>query len=196
MSDQHRGTVCQNLPYHVGQLKVPMSELDQIDQFQQGLTEPLRKQFIWDPARQGPFQGLHKLISYATAYEVRLRSQSAIAEEETSQKPFQSSLVIRDQLPTRIPRTRRPAMQIRRGRQISILMLMLVCLHRSQTTSTGARCANIGTTSPHQCIPRTLLSTDTSTCQTTTCASTAAGPAVRPEAAQSSTGTRRKHPNR
>ena len=33
-----------------------MSELDEVDQFMQGLKEPLRKQCIWDPTRRGPLK--------------------------------------------------------------------------------------------------------------------------------------------
>jgi hypothetical protein len=66
-----------------------MSDLDFIEQFQQGLKEPLKKQCIWDPARRGPFQDLQELISFATAHEEAYRSQSATAEGESSHKPIQ-----------------------------------------------------------------------------------------------------------
>ena len=71
-----------------------MSELDQVDQFMQGLKEPLRKQCIWDPARRGPFQDLQELIAYATAHDVshRVQPESASPDAEFSQYPAHDSL--------------------------------------------------------------------------------------------------------
>jgi hypothetical protein len=78
----------------IGQLKVPMSELDQVDHFMQGLKEPLRKQCIWDSARRGPFQDLHKLIAYATSHDVshRVQHESASPDAQFSQYPAHDSL--------------------------------------------------------------------------------------------------------
>ena len=78
----------------LGQLKVPMSELDQIDQFMQGLKEPLRMQCLWDPASQGPFNDLQRLVAYATAHDVshRVQPESASPDAESSQYPAHDSL--------------------------------------------------------------------------------------------------------
>ena len=76
------------------QLKVPMSQLDQIDQFMQGLKEPLRMQCVWDPSSQGPFNDLQRLIAYATAHDVshRVQHEAAFPDAESSEYPVHDSL--------------------------------------------------------------------------------------------------------